>query len=107
MSTVIELVDYTAYADPLRWLNVVLAAVVVVLMTAGAIRRWDVMPSRLRRIVPWVIATYVLIAYGSGEIAADPEPVDPGLRVLILVLLLVGLIVALLYGIDDDDYSDT
>lgn len=91
--------------DVVRWLNVALAALVVVLLIAGSMRRWHVMPERMRRIVPWVIATYVVIAYGSGEVASAEEPVDPGLRVTMLVLVLVGLVIALMYRIDDDHYD--
>lgn len=92
-------------ADALRWANVGLAAVVVVLLTAGATMRWRVMPKRLKRIVPWVILTYVIIAYGSGEIAVSTTAVDPGVRVVLMILNLLGLTIALLYGIDDEDYD--
>ena len=92
-------------ADIVRWANVALASIVVVAMVAGTVARWDIMPSRLRRIVPWVILTYVVIAYGSGEVASSTEPVDPGLRVFLLVGTLSGLAIALLYKIHDDTYD--
>lgn len=91
--------------DWLRWVNVALAASVVMLMIAGAMRRWDAMPKRFRRITPWVITTYVIIAYGSGEVASTPGDVDPGLRVLFMVANLSGLMIALLYRIDDETYE--
>lgn len=92
-------------ADFLRWTNVVLAMLVVALMITGTIRRWAVMPGRLRRVIPWVIGTYVVIAYGSGEVAASSTDVDPGIRVLLLILILLGLVVALLWRMHDDTYD--
>lgn len=92
--------------DWMRWVNAVLAGVVVLLLVAGTVARWHVMPQRFRRIAPGVIGTYVIIAYGSGEIAASPDHVDPGLRVAFLMVDLLGLIVALLWGFADHDYDD-
>lgn len=91
-------------ADWMRWLNVILAGLDVLLLVAGSIARWDHMPARLRRIVPWVIATYVVIAYGSGEAARQDTPA--GVRVALTACVLSGLMVALLYRIGDDDYSE-
>lgn len=92
--------------DWLRWVNVALAGTVVVLLVAGAVARWDHMPSRFKRISPWVILTYVILAYGSAEVATSTEQVDPGLRVGLLVLNLCGLLVALVWRIGDADYSE-
>lgn len=92
-------------ADTLRWVNVVLAMLVVILMITGSMRRWGSLPARLRRVVPWVIATYVVIAYGSGEVAASGADVDPGIRVVLLILVLLGLVVALAWRISDDTYE--
>lgn len=92
--------------DWLRWVNAALSGVVVVLLTMGAVARWEHMPARFKRIVPWVVLTYALIAYGSGEAAADPTQIDPGLRVGLIMLNLCGLIVALVFRIQDPDYSE-
>lgn len=91
------------YGDTLRWLNVGLSMVVVAALVAGAFHRWHVMPKRFQHITPWVIGTYVIIAYGSGEAAAAAD--EPGLRVALLTLDLIGLVIALLYRIDDDTYD--
>lgn len=90
--------------DWLRWVNVCLAMVDVMLLIAGSIARWKAMPRRFKRIVPWVIATYVVLAYGSGEAARQETPA--GVRVALTACVLSGLMVALLYRIGDDDYSD-
>ena len=90
--------------DALRWLNVVLSMIVVAALVAGAFHRWHVMPKRFQRITPWVIGTYVIIAYGSGEAAA--ADVEPGLRVALLNLDLIGLVIVLLYRIGDDTYDE-
>lgn len=92
--------------DWLRWVNAGLAGVVVVLLVGGTVARWHAMPRRLRRIAPGVIATYVVIAYGSGELAASDAIVDPGLRVWLLMAVLVGLIGALAWGFGAHDYDD-
>lgn len=89
--------------DLLRWANVVLASAVVMLLMAGTIHRWHDMPARIKRIVPWVIATYVVIAYGSGEAAHQDTP--PGYRVVLLMCVLAGMVIALSYRIDDDNYD--
>lgn len=90
--------------DMVRWFNVVLSSVVVALLIAGSVMRWDVMPKRFRRITPWVISTYVIIAYGSGEAATSNT--SPGYRVLLLALTLIGLVIALLYRIGDETYDE-
>jgi hypothetical protein len=92
--------------DWLRWVNVALAGAVVVLLVAGAIIRWEHMPKRFQRISPWVILTYVILAYGSAEVATSSDYIDPGLRVGLLVLNLCGLLVALVWRIGDPDYSE-
>lgn len=94
-------------ADLARWLIVLIAGLDVVLMTAGSIKRWDTFTPRLRRIIPWVVMTYVTIAYGAAEVAANKTPVPPGLRVPFMALVLLGLFVALVYRIDEDDPSAT
>lgn len=91
-------------SDYVRWFNVALSSLVVALLIAGAVTRWDVMPKRFKRISPWVIATYVIIAYGSGEAATSDTP--PGFRVFLLALTLTGLVIALLYRIDDESYDE-
>lgn len=90
--------------DALRWVNVAASSLVVTLLVAGAWHRWHVMPPRIQRITPWVICTYVIIAYGSGEVAFMDD-VAPGLRVALLTFNLIGLIIALLFRIDDDTYD--
>lgn len=90
--------------DWLRWVNVCLSSLVVVLIVMGAVARWDHMPTRFKHITPWVIFTYVVVAYGSGEALA--QDVEPGFRVGLMVLNLCGLLVALLWRIGDHDYTD-
>lgn len=90
--------------DWLRWANIALSGLVVVLLTMGAVARWDHMPRRFKRMTPWVIFTYVIIAYGSGE--ALSQDVDPGLRVGLMLLNLCGLVVALVWRMGDPDYAE-
>lgn len=92
--------------DWLRWVNAALAGLVVVLLVAGAYARWPAMPRRFRRMTPWIVGTYVVIAYGSGEIAGSGEDVDPGLRVGLLAVVLLGLIGASVWGFGAHDYDD-
>ena len=94
-------------SDTLRLINVLLSSAVVVAMIIGAMRRWDGMPVRVKRIAPWVIGTYVIIAYRSGELLAQPGETDPGLGVILFTLNLIGLLIALVWRIDEADYSDT
>ena len=91
--------------DTLRWLNVVLSMIVVAALVAGAFHRWHVMPKRFQRITTCVTGTYVITAYGSGEAAA--ADVEPGLRVALLTLDLIGLAIVLLYRIGDDTYDES
>lgn len=88
----------------LRWANVALSSLVVVLLVMGAVTRWDHMPARFKRITPWVILTYVIIAYGSGEALA--QDVEPGLRVGLMLLNLCGLLVALVWRMHAADYDE-
>lgn len=90
--------------DWLRWANVALSCLVVVLLVAGATARWDHMPPRFKRITPWVICTYVIIAYGSGEALATD--VEPGLRIGLMALNLCGLLVALVWRMHVPDYDE-
>lgn len=90
--------------DIVRWINVALSSLVVALLIAGSVTRWNVMPQRFKRIAPWVIATYVIIAYGSGEAATSNT--SPGFRVILLALALIGLVIALLYRIGDETYDE-
>lgn len=89
-------------ADVLRWAIVTLAALDGALLTAGTIKRWDVLPPLLRRVVPWVIGTYVVIAYGAGEVAAHHTPVPAGFRLVLTLVDLLGLAAALSYRIHED-----
>lgn len=91
-------------ADWMRMANVVLAMVDVTLMLMGTIAHWDLMPLRVKRIAPWVTALLLVIAYGSGE--AAHQNTAPGLRVVLMACVLLGLMIALLYRIGDDDYSE-
>lgn len=87
--------------DTGRWFNAVLAACVVIIMIIGTMLHWDEMPKRVQRIAPWVIITYVIIAYGSGTLAAHPGEVPPGYRVGAMMLNLVGLLISLLWRFGD------
>lgn len=93
-------------ADLVRWINLTLSSAVVILMIMGTMKRWEDLPARLKRIIPWVIFTYVILAYSSGEVLHEPGVADPGYRVILLLLNLVGLLIALLWEFDKADYSD-
>lgn len=88
--------------DGWRWVNAALALLAVMALSFGTRVRWKYMTRRLRRIVLWVILTYAIIAYGSTEVALSNPDVSAGLRVFLTTLNLVGLNIALLYGITDD-----
>lgn len=93
-------------SDTMRWVNVAAASVVVSLLIAGTMCRWEEMPPRIRRIVPWVILTYVIVAYGHAEIAWSTDHPPEGYRLILSLLNLCGLIIALVYGFSDDDYDE-
>lgn len=92
--------------DLMRWINVALSGAVVALLITGAMHRWEHMPRRFKRITPWVIGTYVISAYGSGEIAASDVEIPIGFRVVLLMVNLIGLLIALLLGMGDDEHDD-
>lgn len=96
------MIDWLSW-DVLRWVNLIGAMLVVSLLIMGAMRRWPEMPVRFKRITPWIIATYVVIAYGSGEALA--QDVEPGYRIILMMCVLLGLIVALLYRMSDSSYK--
>jgi hypothetical protein len=89
--------------DLIRWVCAGLAGIDVVLLTAGSYAHWHTFTPRMKRIVPWVLATYVVIAYGFGEVAGSRTPVPTGIRVPMFAVVLSGLLVALVYRIDDPD----
>lgn len=89
-------------SDALRWLVVAAAIAVVSFMLAGCFARWETFTPRLKRIVPWVVATYVVIAYGAGEVASSPNPPPAGIRVILMLLVLFGLVIALSYKITEE-----
>jgi hypothetical protein len=91
-------------ADWLRLANAVLAMIDVALILAGSIAHWHLMPRRVKQIAPWVTALLLVVAYGSGEAAHQDTP--SGIRVALMACVLLGLMVALLYRIGDDDYSE-
>ena len=90
--------------DAVRWFNVMAACLVVALLVAGTMVRWESMPLRIRRVIPWIIFTYVVIAYGSAEVAVT-ENISPGFRVMLMTLNLLGLIVALIFDFTEVEYG--
>lgn len=104
--------DFWAWAlsplwSNLRLVNVAVAGLVVILFGLQMVRNWHTYPRRFKRTMPWVLSTYVVIAYGSGEAAADPHPISPGLRVALLLAVMAGLVVALLLNVHDDEPNRT
>ena len=91
--------------DVVRWANALIASGIVMVMTMDSIHRWSTLTKRMQRVVPWVVMTYVVIAYGSGEVAAQDPPVQPGLRVVLMSLTLIGLVIALVYRLSDEEES--
>lgn len=89
--------------DFIRWVNVALSGLVVVLLIADFIDRWPAMSTRSKRVDPWIILTYLILAYGSGEVARSSTEVPPGIRVTLLLLDLFGLAIALAYRTPGDD----
>ncbi len=89
--------------DGLRILNVALAMVTVSLLVTAGVVRWRIMPFPLRRLYPWIVATYVVIAYGSGEALADD--VRPGVRVILMCLCLIGMVIAGLFNLHHGGYD--
>lgn len=88
------------WGDSLRWVNIAVSMLVVALLIAGLMKRWHVTPLRYKLMSPWIVGTYVVIAYGSGEALASGRPY--GISLLLLTCDLLGLIVALIYGLDED-----
>lgn len=93
-------------SDFVRWLNVAASCIVVALITMGTYARWEYLPPRFRRILPWIVMTYGIIAYGSAEVALSDAHPPQGYRVVMMLLTLCGLVIALLYGITDKGYVE-
>lgn len=83
-------------APMVRLGTLILSMVVTAILTASTIGRWKVLPLHLRRVMPFVIAVFLIISYGSGEAYAQHAPL--GLRVYLMPLALLGLLVGLIYG---------
>lgn len=96
-----------AFWEGVRVANMVLSLIAFGLMVMTAIAHWDEMPTRMRRIIPWVAATYGIIAYGTLEVLRSDVYVAPGMRVGLLAINLVGLLIAMLYRMNDKyTYAD-
>lgn len=91
----------TEAVELLRWANVVLAGVAVAVLVAGTMLRAERLTPRERRVRPWVVVVFGVIAYGSGEAAAQDS--EGGLRVVFMTLALSGFLVAALYRFHDVD----
>lgn len=95
------MMDWLINWDVGRVVNAVLSSIVVMVMIMGLMRHWDEMPRKVRHIGPWVIGTYVIIAYGSGSLAAEPGDIPAGYRVGLMMLNLTGLLIVLLWHFDE------
>lgn len=75
----------------LRYFNAAVSMLVVFGLTFMVLIKWSTLPVGVKRIAPWIVTTYVIIAYGSIEVARLDMQVPTGARVLLLSLNLVGL----------------
>lgn len=90
----------TTANEILRWANVVLAFMSLTALVATIVRRWHLLPGRIRRIGIAMCMLLASIAYGSGEAARQDVP--PGVRVVMAFLSLAVLAWALLWRFDED-----
>lgn len=97
-----DLLDFLN-TDATRWTLVALSMLVVIALIVDAIVRWESLPKRFQRTTPWIIATYVVLAYGLGEVAYSRTELPLGLRLLLLAVVLVGLLAALVASVTHDD----
>ena len=86
--------------EALRLTNIGLSAIACHLLVVTMVRRWDSLTRRLRRITPWLCALLAYICYGTGEsLALD---VEPGPRIPVLTVVLIGLIWSILWRFNED-----
>ena len=81
--------------DVLRLLNIMLSVIAQVGLTMAVVFRWEEFTPRLRRITPWLISVFAVWCYGIGEQLANET--EPGLRVPLATLVLLGLDSSLFY----------
>lgn len=92
--------------DPefLRIANVVLSVAAVSVLIASSVLRLEVLTSNEKRVLPWLTVILLVIAYGSGEAAAQNAPI--GYRVLLMALALAGFLGAMIFGLRDVSHRD-
>ena len=81
--------------DFLRVLNILLSLLVVFFLTLGTVAHWAEIPPRYQKMAPWIIA------YGSWEVANQAGDVPIGFRVALMMLDLIGLLIAIIWKIND------
>lgn len=89
----------SAWADALRWANVVLAGASLAVLIVTLMRRWGAITARDRRIGTSCALVLFVIAYGSGEAASQEVPL--GLRVVLMFLALSCLAASLLWHFEE------
>lgn len=96
----------TWLTDLLNWdagrvLNAAISSAVVIMMSMGLTLHWKEFPPKVRHIGPWVVGTYVIIAYGSATLAAEPGEIPAGYRVGFMMFDLIGLLIVLVWHFDE------
>lgn len=82
-----------------RWANAGIATVAAAFVIATLRERWEQITPRLRMIGGWLAFLLLVVAYGSGESAAQGAPI--GARVVLMLVALTGLAGALVYRRSD------
>lgn len=86
-----------------RWGSSLLAMVACFLMGYNLAHRWEILSPRLRRLGVSVGALLRTTAYGYWEAARDRAPF--GWRVVLVAVAVLGVLVSLLWGKDEDPRS--
>lgn len=86
--------------DVLRVVNVITSAICCHLLIASTIKRWDILPHRMHRISIGFIGLLLTVCYSSVESLVNDVP--PGLRTPVTTVVLIGIVIALTVGFNDD-----
>lgn len=86
-------------AGPLRWFGAVVALIALFLWTASSAAQWEDFSGRSKRITVSICTLLGGLAYGLSEAAS--KGVEPGPRVYVIVVTLMGLVGVLGYKFNE------